>query len=126
MVERACSYHDRRRRIRCTECNLTVDLCVCVDVEEMAFKRLNSGTGKFLREVFAEAQDFEHNPQDHLLERIISELGMVSMKLIQNDKDRSVPDTDVRRELVRLAGAVTLLAAIGTPEYAYPSEDSDS
>jgi hypothetical protein len=122
MTPRTCSYYDRRRRLRCTECNVTLDLCQCIEVEETAYKRLNTITGTFVQEVLREAQNFEHQPLDHLLERTISELGMVAMKLIQNDKDRSIPDTEVRHELVRLAATITLLAAIGTPEYAYPSD----
>lgn len=124
MISRACSYHDSRRRVRCTECGVTIDLCTCVEVEELASQRLTSEEGKFLREVMRDASGIalgSSADRDHMLERIMSELGMVAMKLVKNDKDRSVADEDVRHELVRLAGAITHLAAHGTPEYAYPS-----
>lgn len=119
MTERTCTYYDRRRRLRCTECNSTVDLCQCVEVDEAAFQRLNTERGKFLRVVWEQARSYEGG--NHLLEAALSELGMVAMHLVKNDADRSIPDEEIYHKLANLAATVTLLAAVGTPEYAYPS-----
>lgn len=95
-------------------------MCQCADVDDKAFKRLNSATGQFLQVVFEEAQKYEGG--NHLLESALFELGSIAMKLVQNDRDRSVPDSEIRRELVKLAATISLLAATGTPEYAFPSD----
>lgn len=120
MSERTCSYHDRRRRLRCTECNLTLDLCQCVEVEELAYQRLASDAGQFLRAVLAEVQNAL--PVDHLFERVSEQLGTLGMKIVKNDLNREVSDQEIRREIVYLVANLTILATKGTPEYAYPSD----
>lgn len=121
MTERTCTYFNRRRQLCCTECGLQVLLCKCEDPDDAAFKRITSMSGRFLQAVMAEVREYEGGT--HLLELAMAELGSVAQKLVQNDRDRSVPDSEVQRELVKLAATITMIASIGTPEYAYPAHE---
>jgi hypothetical protein len=118
MPRETCVYRDRRGRDRCTECGNNLDLCVCEDPDEITHNRITSDEGQFLTAVMREVQTSE--PYTHAFERIVSEVGMVGMKL-SNNESGEVLDEEIRRELVRLAAAVTLLAIRGTPEYPYPT-----
>jgi hypothetical protein len=121
MSERTCTYYNRRRRLCCTECGKGLDLCQCVDPDELAFKRLTSSTGEFIQEVIHDLR-VNDPPRDHLLERVLADLGSISLKLVTHDADRSIPESEIRRDLINLVSKLTHLAAIGTPEYAYPTD----
>lgn len=118
-MRETCLFRDRRGRMRCTECFLQEEHCVCVEPDERAFQRLSSPEGQFLRAVYESA--LGQDPLAHLFERIVSEIGMLGMHLVQNSYNYEVSDEEVRNRILRIGAALTLLATKGTPEYSFPS-----
>jgi hypothetical protein len=94
--------------------------CQCADPDENAHQRLTSEEGIFLAAVLNESKKFGQNV--HLLEKIVGQLGVVGLKLINANNE--IPDSEIRLELLRLAAEVTILAVRGTPEYSFPSSDA--
>jgi hypothetical protein len=121
MSIRTCTYLDSRQRYRCTECEMTVDLCQCQNVNEMAAKRVASDEGRFLRAVWTEVQN--STPRAHTFVRLVTDIGLLGCKLVDNtETPGEVSTTEIQRELVKIAALLTHLATSGTPEYAYPAE----
>lgn len=118
---RSCSFYDGRRRVRCTECSEMVDLCKCVDPDDAAQNRTRTLEGQLLAATWDQLQMLP--PTSHLDARILSSYATALSMIVKNNQDRSVSDEDIRRQLVRVAAEVLRLAAHGTPEYAYPSND---
>lgn len=117
---RVCTYLDGRQRERCTECGVTVDLCLCPEVSDIAQERIASPAGRFLRDVMSQVETADSSRR--LFEKIVQEIGNVGTKLVSNSEQGTPETEEVYRNLVRLGALLTLLAADGTPEYVYPRE----
>lgn len=123
MTDRTCTFYDGRRRLRCTECGRTVDLCQCVEVDEIASRRIASRIGRFLNDAFN--VDGALIPHKHLAETILANYGAILTKIVQHDTDRSIAESEIYRDLVFLTSLLATLATSGTPEYAYPTDDTE-
>lgn len=117
---RTCTYLDHRRQERCTECGEQVNVCRCADHDLMAQRRHTTDEGQFLKFVLGSAL-LDSPAPDHLYERLVSEIGMLGMMLVENDLSRTPPPEDIKHKLVKIATTVVLLATRGTSEYAYPA-----
>lgn len=117
---RTCVFLDLRRRECCTECGQQVTLCKCEDPETSAWKRMNSDEGKFISHLWAYLENNQSMPS-HLFEDLAKNLGELGQALVQHNANRTPDAAHIFQILVRLAGTATILAADGTPEYAYPS-----
>jgi hypothetical protein len=116
-VTRPCAYLDPRQRVRCTECGMTVDLCTCVNVSEMAQERLHSPEGQFLRAVAAELGQFP-NPK-YRFETLVQLVGDLGIKLVNNAAINTPAPPDIYQHIAKIAAIAVLLGSGGTDEYPY-------
>lgn len=116
---RPCTYLDPRGRERCTECGVTIDLCLCVNPSDKANFRHVSAIGQFTRAVYEEAS--ANTVGRNLFEHLVEQVGQIGAALVSNLDTNSPNDNEIRQLMVKAGRTLTLLAAEGTPEYPYPS-----
>jgi hypothetical protein len=117
---RVCNFLDHGGKLRCTECGVTVDLCLCTDVSEKAESRLKDEHQQFLREV-ASLYESDEFAEDHLFAELVQEIGNVGSKLVSHTRNRTPAPAEIHRNLLRVAVLVTRIAVEGTGEYSYPA-----
>src|SRR5262245_9808672 len=121
MATRTCTFVDRRAQLRCTECGLTLDLCVCPAPDEQAFRRIASNEGTFLNRVRAEIAlaDERAEGNQFLSVQIHKQAGIVSGLLLSHHDGQGASPQEILQALVQTAVLVTRLAIEGDGEFSY-------
>lgn len=118
---RTCTYHDPQRRLRCTECGVTVDLCCCVEVNDNAHRRLWSDDGKMIRAIRGELhQAREAFPNTRYLHAaLIEEVGELAQALMEHSRGGNKTATEVYHEAIQVAAMAIRIGTEGDPDFAY-------
>lgn len=126
---RTCTYTDPHNTQRCTECGLTTDLCLCVDVEGSAHDRLQSPDGLVMTMIRGELDAARGKFPDtlHRLAALGEEFGELCQALMQHDIDGSQTTAMVLREAVQVATTAIRIATEGDDnfKYQFPSIEED-
>jgi len=117
---RTCTYHDQQRRLRCTECGITADLCQCQNLDENAHNRLWDDDGKMLRAVRGElSQHREAFPNTHyLMAGLVEAVGDLMKALIQQQVGNKQP-AEVFHESVKVSAIAIRMGTEGDPDFPY-------
>lgn len=118
-VARSCTYLDKRRRERCTECGNQITLCTCENPDDRAINRNESDHGKILSMIWTEI--WQRKPSDNLYEELVHRVGELGQKLVEHKNNRSPAPDVILQEFVRIGALLVEFAANGTDEYSYPS-----
>lgn len=121
MSDRTCTYHDPWNILRCTECGVTVDLCLCANVGLSAQERLNSPDGIVVMMVRGEldaARASFPNAQ-HMVVALMEEVGELAQAMIDHDRGGSQTAQQVLREAVQVASMAIRIAVEGDDNFAY-------
>lgn len=134
-MNRSCVYTDHRRINRCTECNRTLDLCECENVEDLAARRLASNSGKFLNQIRAQVflnEDHDTGDYANTFESLTQRLGELAELMIKHDRqaigrvrsdDAGTTGEDILLAAQAVAVAAVRLATVRDPAHAYdPAE----
>jgi len=121
MTDRTCSYLDHHNLLCCTECGSSLDLCVCVNPDGIAYGRLNSPDGQVIRMVRDEiAADRAADPTTvHLLGTLMEKVGMLSTMLARHDRGLGTSTQEILREAVHAAAMAIRVATEGDADYSY-------
>lgn len=129
---RPCVYKDHRLVERCTECGVTLDLCLCREPAEAAARRLGSDSGRFLAQVLQQVFKAEDDgtPNTDLAALLqIQAADALEHLLRANRSSQIVSDAggssmpNVRQALIEVAALATRLATQGDPLYAYDPQE---
>ena len=128
-MTRTCVYLDPHNVQRCTECGITTDLCLCVNVEGSAHDRLHSPDGLVITMIRGEldAARGEYPDGQHALAALLEEAGKLSRCLIKHDRKQEVTTQEVLRRAVTTAAMAIRIATEGDSNFAYmlPSVEAD-
>lgn len=120
-MDRTCSYRDPWNIARCTECNVTVDLCQCVNVANSAHERLSGPDGIVMAmvrgELIAARQQFPGST--HMLAALMEEVGELAQAMIDHDRGGSQTAIQVLREAVQVASMAVRIAVEGDDNMVY-------
>lgn len=118
---RTASYRDSRGLYRCTECGVAVDICVCVNVEDMAHERLHSADGVLSRLIRDELHNARQRfpPPDKTLVSLGEEYGELCQAMLDHDRDGSKTPVQVLREAVQVAAMAIRVATEGDIDFKY-------
>jgi hypothetical protein len=119
-----CSFRDRQGRTRCTECGVSVDVCVC-DRNEKAEARWDSPEERFLRAVIQRLQEdrINHLSQRHMCNRLGVQLGQLVSFLLLHDDQGPVSEAEVYQKCIELCSTTIRLALEGDSTLAYNSKN---
>lgn len=120
-MTRTCSYTDPHNIPRCTECGITLDLCLCVNVEGSAHERNNSADGIVLSMIRGEldAARSEYPDGQHALAALLEEAGKLARGLIKHDRAQEVSTQEVLRRAVTTAVMAIRIATEGDDNFKY-------
>ncbi len=121
MPDRSCTYLDPHNLPCCTECGSSLDLCVCVRPDDMAYERLTSVDGLVIRmirdELVAARAAF---PGDvHRLTALGEEHGELCKALMEHDNALGTSPQQVLREAVQVAAMAIRVAVEGDADFLY-------
>ena len=121
MEERTCTYRDRHRRLRCTECGLYLDQCQCTEPEMAAQERLWSEDGKMIRAIRGELQQardaFPNN--QFMLTALTEEVGELSQAMMEHSRGGSKTPAEIFHEAIQVATMAIRVATEGDADFAY-------
>jgi NTP pyrophosphatase (non-canonical NTP hydrolase) len=114
---------------RCTECGVSLDLCLCANVDLSAHQRLNSVDGQIILMVRGEldAARGQFPESTHMLAALMEEVGELAQALMEHDRDGSQTTQEVLREAVQVAAMAIRVAAEGDENFVYefPTVEAD-
>lgn len=118
---RTCTFLDPQNMERCTECGISLDLCLCANVDLSAHQRLNSVDGQIISMVRGEldAARGKFPGSTHMLAALMEEVGELAQALMQHDTDGSQTTQEVLREAVQVAAMAIRVAAEGDENFVY-------
>lgn len=123
-MNRTCSYLDQHHAERCTECGVSLDICLCQDVDDKAHERLWASDGQTIRaiqmEIRAARSAFPGNR--HLMAALVEEVGELAQALIQNDRGERTSNPEVFKEAVQVAAMAIRVAVEGDQSCTYNSD----
>ena len=121
MTDRACTYLDPYGSERCTECGTTVDLCLCVNINDSAHERLASPDGILATMIRGElrAARAQFPGTTHMLAALMEEVGELAQAMMEHDRDGSQTVPMVMREAVQVAAMAIRIATEGDENFAY-------
>lgn len=126
---RTCTFLDPQNMERCTECGVTVDLCLCANVDLSAHNRLNSTDGMIMTMVRGEldAARSQFPETTHMLAALMEEVGELAQAMMEHDRDGSQTTQEVLREAVQVATMAIRVAAEGDENFVYqfPTVEED-
>ena len=122
-MSRTCTYLDPHHTERCTECGVTIDLCLCEEVNDMAQERLWSDDGKAIRAIIHELDSArEAFPGNrHMLCALMEEVGELAQAIMQHDRAEGTTTNQVFKEAVQVATMAIRVATEGDQNFAYES-----
>ena len=117
---RANTYWDPNRRVRCTECGVTEDLCLCQNVCDRAHERLWSPTGLTVRQIWDELASarrvFPEN--EHMLAALVEKVGELAQALIDHSRgSKTAPE--LYKEAIQVACMAIRVATEGDASFPY-------
>lgn len=120
-MTRTCSYSDPQNMGRCTECGITLDLCLCANVNLSAHQRLNSADGIIISMVRGEldAARKQFPETTHMLAALTKNVGELAQAMMEHDRDSSQTTQQVLREAVQVATMAIRIAAEGDENFVY-------
>lgn len=128
-MTRVCIYLDPHNVQRCTECGITIDLCVCVDVDGSAQDRLHSPDGIVITMIRGElnAARGMYADGEHALAALMEETGKLSRNLVKHDRKQEVTTQEVLRRAVTTAAMAIRIATEGDTNFLYefPSVETE-
>lgn len=128
-MTRTCTYVDPHNIQRCTECGITTDLCLCMNVEGFAHDRLHSPDGIVMTLVRGELDAARGKFPDstHQLAALMEEVGELAQALMEHDRDGAQTIAMVLREAVQVASMAIRLATEGDNnfKYVFPATEED-
>lgn len=118
---RTCTFLDPQNIERCTECGVSLDLCLCANVDLSAHQRLNSADGQIISMVRGEldAARGKFPETTHMLAALMEEVGELAQALMEHDRDGSQTTQEVLREAVQVAAMAIRVAAEGDENFVY-------
>lgn len=126
---RVCTFLDPQNIERCTECGVSLDLCLCANVDLSAHQRLNSVDGQIILMVRGEldAARGQFPGSTHMLAALMEEVGELAQALMEHDRDGSQTTQEVLREAVQVAAMAIRVAAEGDENFVYefPTVEAD-
>lgn len=122
-MNRSCAYLDPHHIERCTECGITLDLCLCENVNDKAQERLWNNDGKTICAIMMEIQSarttFPGN--EHMMAALTEEVGELAQALINHDRGENTTTSQVFKEAVQVAAMAIRIAVEGDHSFAYES-----
>ena len=123
--QRTCAFADDDFAMRCTECGVTLDLCLCAGVDNLASERLFSPDGKMITDILGEVRSAREKfpGSRHMLCALVEEVGELAQAIMQNDRHEGTTETEVYREAVQVAAMAIRIGTEGDEafEYALPT-----
>lgn len=121
MNERSCTFLDPQLQERCTECGVTIDLCLCVNINDSAHERLASPDGLVITMIRGELQAARKQfPRTtHMLAALMEEVGELAQAMMEHDVDGSQTTAQVLREAVQVATMAIRVATEGDENFVY-------
>lgn len=122
MTTRNCVFSDPHNIERCTECGATIDLCMCVNIDDSAHQRLASPEGIVIAMIRGE---LSANPTDgsagsqHLLVSLMQEVGELAQAMIEHDRIQETTVQMVLRKAVQAAAVTIQIATRGDDNFLY-------
>ncbi len=120
MTTRTCVYLDDRGVHRCTECGQNLDLCTCVQIDNIAHERLWSPDGLVFRMIQGElrATRKESINSDRTLAALGSEFGRLCLAMLQHEDGQQSAE-QVLREAIQVASTTIRVATEGDSDFNY-------
>lgn len=129
MSERTCIFSDPQNITRCTECGVSLDLCLCANVDLSAHQRLNSVDGQIVSMIRGElaAARGKFPGSTHMLAALMEEVGELAQAMMEHDLNQGTSTQEVLREAVQVASMAVRLAAEGDENFVYefPAVEAD-
>lgn len=118
---RTCTFLDQQNTERCTECGVSIDLCLCANVDLSAHQRLNSTDGMIISMIRGEldAARGKFPGSTHQLAALMEEVGELAQAMMEHDRDGSQTVQEVLREAVQVAAMAIRVAAEGDENFVY-------
>lgn len=121
MPDRTCTYRNQHNSLCCTECNSSIDLCQCVNPDQIAFERLTSPDGLIILMIRDElkAARAAFPGSTHMLCAFMEEVGELAQALMEHDRNQGTSVQEVMREAVQCAAMSIRLAVEGDENFMY-------
>jgi len=121
MPDRTCTYHNQHNALCCTECNSGIDLCQCVNPDQIAFERLTSPDGLIILMIRDElkAARAAFPGSTHMLCAFMEEVGELAQALMEHDRNQGTSVQEVMREAVQCAAMSIRIAVEGDENFMY-------
>ena len=119
---RACTFLYQNKEF-CTECGISIDLCLCLDVSRIAQERVFTREGKFLKRLLQEVERARENfPENQaMMAALMEEVGELAQALIEHDRRGSeeIPESEILAEAVQVAAMALRVALEGDQSFSY-------
>ena len=129
MPNRTCTYLDLHTMLACTECGRSIELCTCINPDNIAHGRLTSPDGlviRMVRDEIAAARAADHGTT-HRLAAVMEKVGLLSTAMARHDAGLGTSPQEVLREAVQAAAMAIRVATEGDSNYLYdfPAVETD-
>jgi len=117
---RSATYRDSKGLYRCTECGLAVDMCLCIEADDLADERLHSTQGAVFRLIRDELQQTQHSSaRDKTLIALGGAYGAFCQIMLAHDRDGNKTAIEVLRAAVQMATLAIHVATEGDVDFTY-------
>ena len=118
---RTCTFSNKHNTECCTECGLGIELCQCVEPDQIAEHRLTSPDGLVSIMIRNEVKNArEKFPKStHMLAALVEEVGELSQAMVEHDRMQGTSVQEVLREAVQVAAMAVRVAVEGDDNFLY-------
>lgn len=107
--------------MRCTECGVTIDLCLCPAVDEQAARRIGSNEGLFLKRIRDELNLADQRGENNrfLLMNLTAAVGKLNDQILSHHQGQGANAESIMQTLILAGVLLTRIATEGDEAFSF-------